>query len=104
MFVFPFLNYTRIIMAFLIILNIALLALIGALIVKARKSVIIHRENMELLHSMIRDVLEINKSQALESGISEELDQKLKRVKMRLLNDMEELIREFLNAKPEKTE
>ncbi len=89
-------------MTLLIILNIALVALMAAIIIKARNSVTEHRKNMELLHGMIQDVIAINESQAAEAEISLELEQKMKRVKTRLLTDVEELLREFLNAASEK--
>ena len=89
-------------MALLIILNAALITLMIAIIVKARNSVKEHHKNMELLHGMIREVIIINRSQAEEAELSEELEQKMKRVKNRLLTDIEELIREFLNLYPEK--
>ncbi len=89
-------------MALLMILNVALVTLIIAIILKARNSVKEHHKNMELLHGMIRDVIAINRSQADEAELSEELEQKMKRVKTRLLTDIEELIREFLNLDLEK--
>jgi len=89
-------------MAFLITLNIALITLMIAIIIKARNSIREHHKNMELLHGMIREVIAINRSQAEEAELSEELEQKMKRVKTRLLTDIEELMREFLNLYPEK--
>lgn len=89
-------------MAFLILLNIALLALMAAIIIRARNSITEHRKNMELLHSMIQDVIAINKSQATEAEISGELEQKMRRVKTRLLTDIDELMHEFLNITSEK--
>jgi len=94
------LNYKN--MVFLIILNIALLTLIAAIIIRARKSMAEHHKNMELLHGMIQDVIAINKSQAEQAGLSEELEIKMKRVKTRLLTDIEELMREFLDLTAEK--
>ncbi|MGQ2982157.1 hypothetical protein [Flavobacterium sp.] len=89
-------------MAFLILLNAALLVLIAAIIVRARNSITQHRKNMELLHGMIQDVIAINRSQAMEAEISGDLEQKMKRVKTRLLTDIEELMREFLEQVAEK--
>jgi len=89
-------------MAFLILLNAALLVLIAAIIVRARNSITQHRKNMELLHGMIQDVIAINRSQAMEAEISGDLEQKMKCVKTRLLTDIEELMREFLEQVAEK--
>lgn len=89
-------------MAFLILLNIALLAIMAAIIIRARNSIAEHRKSMELLHGMIRDVIAINKSQAMEAELSGELEQKMQRVKTRLLTDIDELMHEFLNITSEK--
>jgi hypothetical protein len=89
-------------MAFLILLNAALLVVMATIIIRARNSIAEHRRNMELLHGMIQDVIAINKSQAVQTEISGELEQKMKRVKSRLLTDIEELMREFLDIAAEK--